>query len=106
MGILDIFRETDINTEIERYKMTDGAVLLDVRRVDEYNSGHIPGSINIPLDDIQRVEQTITDKDCPVFVYCLGGGRAGSAVRKMKALGYKDVRNIGGIRKYKGNKIL
>ena len=47
MGLFDIFRTTDINEELKIMKETPGAVLLDVREVDEYEEEHIPDSVNI-----------------------------------------------------------
>ncbi len=102
MGILDAFKKVDINEEVKNMKGVEGAVLLDVRNDDEYKDGHIPGSINIPLGDIANVEKTIGDHDTPVFVYCLRGSRSTQAVSKMKAMGYSNVKSIGGIASYKG----
>ena len=45
MGLFDIFRSTDINEELKTMKETPGAVLLDVREVDEYEEEHIPESV-------------------------------------------------------------
>ena len=78
------------------------AVLLDVRSTDEFCSGHIPGAINIPLNNIADVKRTITDHDLPIYVYCLRGTRSRSAVTAMKDFGYTNVKSIGGIASYKG----
>lgn len=94
--------KTDINEEVENMKAIAGAVLLDVRNEDEFKEGHIPGSINIPLGNIEDVENKISDQDTPVFVYCLRGTRSAQAVRKMKAMGYNNAKSIGGIAAYKG----
>ena len=42
MGFFDLFKQSNINQGIEEYKMTAGAVLLDVRTLQEYQEGHIP----------------------------------------------------------------
>ncbi|MBR6500417.1 MAG: rhodanese-like domain-containing protein, partial [Firmicutes bacterium] len=63
---------------------------------------HIPGSKNIPLQNIEKVESEIPEKDVPVFVHCYSGVRSGQAVAKMKGMGYSNVKNIGGISGYKG----
>ena len=49
MSILDIFKSADINEGVKEFRADKSAVLLDVRSKEEYASGHIPGSINIPL---------------------------------------------------------
>ena len=102
MGLFDLFKRPDINAGIELFKHTEGAVLLDVRAKEEYAEGHIPDSINVPVEEIQNVENRINDHNLPVFVYCLRGGRASNAVKEMKAMGYENVQSIGGISKYKG----
>ncbi len=104
MGLFELFKKTDINAEIESMKSVDGAVLLDVRTAEEFGEGHIPGSINVPLDAIAGVEKKIADHDAPVYVYCLRGTRSAQAVSKMKAMGYSNVKSIGGIASYKGVK--
>ena len=102
MGLFDLFKSPDINAGVELYKYTEGSILLDVRTKEEYAEGHIPDSINVPVEEIQNVENKITDHNLPVFVYCLRGGRASNAVKEMKAMGYENVQSIGGIIKYKG----
>ncbi|WP_408069267.1 rhodanese-like domain-containing protein [Butyrivibrio sp. JL13D10] len=97
--------KTDINEEVENMKAIAGAVLLDVRNEDEFKEGHIPGSINIPLGNIEDVENKISDHDTPVFVYCLRGTRSAQAVSKMKAMGYNNAKSIGGIAAYKGQTV-
>lgn len=98
----DFFKQPDINEGIKEFKASDGAVLLDVRSKEEYSNGHIPDSINIDVGQISKVKDVITDCNTPVYVYCLSGGRAGSAVSSMKSMGYTNVKNIGGINSYKG----
>lgn len=101
MGLFGQFG-TDINQGVADFRETQGAVLLDVRSSAEYAGGHIPGSVNIPLDGIQAVLTKYPDRQTPLFVYCLSGGRSGRAVRFLKDAGYTSVINIGGIGAYKG----
>lgn len=102
MGLLELFRRADINKEIENMKEVPDSVLLDVRTKEEYEAGHIPFSINIPVDDIVSVAEVIKDHKTSVRVYCLRGTRSLRAVKQMKAMGYTDVKSIGGIAAYKG----
>ncbi len=101
MGLFG-FMGTDINQGVEEWKNTPGSVLLDVRGRDEYAQGHIPGSVNIPLNEIESVAAKVPDRDTRIFVHCLGGTRSSQAVAHMKRLGYVNVVNIGGINRYKG----
>ncbi len=102
MGLFDFLRGTDINKGVEEWKNTPGAVLLDVRTKGEYRNGHIPGSINIPLDRIERISGRVVKKETPIFVHCLSGARSGRAVNHLKQLGYTAAKNIGGISSYRG----
>ena len=106
MSLFGNFKKSDINAEVENIKNIKDAVLLDVRDINEYSAGHIPGSINVPVKDIHGIITTIPDFNTPVFVYCLSGGRASKAVQTMKALGYTNVKNIGGISTYTGLKVI
>lgn len=103
MGLFNFFRNaTDINTSVAEYETNDGAVLLDVRTAEEYRDGHIDGSVNIPLDRISSVENTVKDKSTPLYVYCLSGGRSGQAVSYLKQIGYTNAKSIGGISNCRG----
>lgn len=102
MSILDLFKSTDINKELNRCRTTKGAILLDVRTEEEYRSGHIGGSRSIPVGKIENAVNLLHDRSAPVFVYCQSGNRARQAVSKLKKLGYTDVCNIGGIDQYQG----
>lgn len=102
MGLLDFLRSSDINDGVAEYKKTNGAVLIDVRTAEEYRSGHIEGSINIPLDRINAIENIAKDKSTPLYVHCYSGARSGQAVAYLKRSGYTNSSNIGGISSYRG----
>lgn len=105
MGILDIlFGVTNINASLEEVRNTEGAVLIDVRGADEYAAGHIPGAVNLDVNRIGEIGSVVSDKNAPVYTYCLTGRRSGRAVEALKNAGYTNVKNIGGINKYRGPK--
>ena len=93
-----MFLFDSINKKLEEYHNTSGAVLVDVREVDEFLSGHIPGAINQPLSTINQIK---IPRDKTLFVYCLRGSRSKRAVGLLKRMGY-SARSIGGITAYKG----
>ena len=101
MGLFNLFNSPDINEGVQRHKL-DGGVLLDVRTVEEYEEGHIPNSINIPLDRIYGINSVVQNKNEDIFVYCRSGRRSHTAAYELKRLGYKNVKNIGGILSYTG----
>ena len=102
MGFFDFLKQPDINQGVEQYKTTSGAILLDVRTPQEYAEGHIPESRNIPLQNIGKAEEIVDNKDAPLFVHCLSGGRSRQAAAVLKQMGYTNVTNIGGIADYHG----
>ena len=102
MGIFDFFKQPDINQGVQEYKNAAGAVLLDVRTPQEYREGHIPGSQNMPLQQLDKVEEVTENKDAILYVYCHSGSRSRQAVSLLKHMGYTNVHNIGGIAAYSG----
>ncbi len=102
MSILNIIARKDINEGVKRFQENKNAILLDVRTREEYASGHIEGSRNLPLDEIDRADSVIKDKNTPLYVHCLIGGRSARAAAYLKGKGYKNVHDIGGIGSYRG----
>lgn len=95
-------KKRDLNKGVDEFRETPGAVLLDVRSKDEYRIVRLPGSINLPLNQLKRARDIIPDADTPVFVYCVSGARAGKAVKRLTKMGYTDCRNIGGLNGFRG----
>ena len=102
MSLFSIRRGSDINRGAQEFRDTPGALLLDVREEDEYRSGHLPGSKNLPLNMLPTLFTGLGPKDTPVFVYCLSGGRSARAVSFLQRKGFTRVKNIGGISDYTG----
>ncbi|MDW8298436.1 MAG: rhodanese-like domain-containing protein [Anaerolineae bacterium] len=74
-------------------------LLLDVRTVGEFQSGHIPGAANIPVDELsQRLAEV--PKDIPVVLYCRSGNRSAYAARILRSAGYEMVYDLGGLIKW------
>ncbi|HRW50677.1 MAG TPA: rhodanese-like domain-containing protein [Caldilinea sp.] len=71
-------------------------ILIDVRTPEEFASGHIPGSVNIPVDSLgQRLSEVPQDK--PVVVYCRSGNRSNQAAQILDQAGYSQIYDLGGI---------
>lgn len=102
MGLFDFLKQPDINQGVEEYKAASGAVLVDVRTVQEYREGHIPESRNVPLQQLDRIASVAKDKDTQLFVYCYSGSRSRQAASILRQMGYANVKNIGGIAAYSG----
>ena len=102
MGFFDFLHGPDINQGVEEHGGLEGAVLLDVRTPQEYREGHIPGSVNVPLQSLSTADQIPAGKDAPLFVYCYSGARSSQAIRLLAGMGYTNTKNIVGIAAYKG----
>ena len=70
-----------------------GAIVIDVRTVDEFSTGHITNAVNIPLDQIETVGY---DKNSTIIVYCQSGVRSKEAVEKLAKMGYTSLYNLDG----------
>ena len=74
--------------------LVDGAcAVVDVREPHEFDAGHIPGAVNLPLS---RFRPDQLPKDKPVALICLGGRRSATALRQARAAGAADVRHYPG----------
>lgn len=74
-------------------------VILDVREQDEYDGGHIPGAVLLPVGTIDQdtAAAVIPEKDAAVLVYCRSGNRSKTASSALAALGYINIYEFGGI---------
>ncbi len=75
--------------------VNDGAIVLDVRTKGEYGSGHIKGSVNIPVDQLQKNLQKFKDKKRPIITCCASGMRSASAKGILSSNGFLEVYNGG-----------
>ena len=81
--------------QVKAYWRERGLV-IDVRNPDEYASGHLPGALNIPLDQLRdQVTRHAPKKDQPLLLHCAGGVRSGMGKRTLEKMGYTRVLNLG-----------
>ena len=102
MSFFELLKKPDINEGVELFRNTEGAVLIDVRTPREYRDGHIPGSKNVPLQFLEDMGTIAEDLDTPVFVYCQSGARSRQAAAMLDRMGYRNVKNLGGIAAWNG----
>lgn len=82
----------------EKLDRKEPFLLFDVRSPEEYAGGHIAHSISVPLQSVsQRVSRYARSKDAEIVVYCLSGARSARAADALSAMGYTNVKNMGGI---------
>ena len=77
---------------------TQEVIILDVREQDEYDSGHIPGAVLLPVGTIDETTaaEVIPEMDSTVLVYCRSGNRSKTAAA-LAELGYTAIYEFGGI---------
>lgn len=77
--------------------LKEDAVLVDVRTPSEFAQSRVPGARNIPLSSLENgFSSNNWPKDKTILLHCASGARSGSAVSKLKQMGYTNVWNIGG----------
>lgn len=81
--------------DVKRLIKEKQAQLVDVRTPEEFTMNKLPGAVNIPLQDIDRVGDSMLDKDLPVVVFCRSGQRSHMAMQILLSLGFDEVYNMG-----------
>jgi thioredoxin 1 len=87
----------------EELKKTPDALVLDVRTPEEFAGGHLDKAVNVDWngDGFDAWAKKV-DKEANIFIYCLSGGRSGSAASSLRQMGFKHVLEMeGGIMKWK-----
>ena len=73
-----------------------GALVVDVRTPEEFKQGHLDNAINYPLSEVATHFASI-DKDQPIVLYCRSGNRSGQAYQFLRAQGFTQIHNAGGL---------
>ena len=89
--------------EAKKMMETQKVIVVDVRTLEEYNEGHIPNAISVPLETIEnKAEVKLKNKDDLILVYCRSGRRSREAALKLIENGYTNVIDFGGIKDWNG----
>ena len=98
------YQKIDQETAREMMGRDDGHIIVDVRRRDEYDAGHIPGAILIPNESIgSDSPEALPDEDQIILIYCRSGNRSKQAAAKLAAMGYTNIYEFGGILDWTGD---
>ena len=87
MGLLDSLFGASKKAAYLKELYSKGAIIVDVRTPEEFRTGHIKNSINIPLQSITQKATDLKKKNKPLIVVCLSGGRSSMAVTALKSAG-------------------
>ena len=100
------YKQITMDDAKEVFETKGDYIIVDVRRADEYASGHIPDAINIPNENIGEDDiPELPDKTQVIYVYCRSGNRSKQAAEKLVRLGYSNIIEFGGILDWKGKVI-
>lgn len=84
-----------IGGEEAKRRVAEGALLVDVRTPQEFAAGHIPGSLNVPVTELEERLAELGDRRRPIVLYCHSGNRSGRAARMLRKEGFTSVYDLG-----------
>lgn len=109
MGFWDFGKPVDINSKLAEARSTANALIIDVREPREYEYGHIPGALNLPVNSVGTIRTALAGwlieghaSQTPLYLYCVSGARSKKAQGLLKAMGFQIVENMGGINRFTG----
>ena len=98
------YKMVSMEEGLEIAKNNPEAIIVDVRRDDEYKTGHIPGAVLLTMETItaETAAKVLPDKNQMILIYCRSGRRSKIAAQTLLELGYTNLIEFGGILDYKG----
>jgi phage shock protein E len=94
--VLKLKAAPELTVAAAREHLKKGALVVDVRTGEEFNTGHLTNAVNIPLDQIKEaLPRRVPDKSKLLLLHCRSGRRSGIAEQELRALGYTNAFNIG-----------
>lgn len=98
------YKMVSMSEGLEIAKKNPDAIIVDVRREDEYKAGHIPGAVLLTMETIsaETAAKVLPDKSKMILVYCRSGRRSKIAAQTLSELGYSNLIEFGGILDYNG----
>jgi phage shock protein E len=85
-----------VSAEKARVFLRQGARVIDVRSIEEFQASHLEGAVNIPLGELrEQIARHAPNKNQPLLLHCLSGGRSGLARRTLRQMGYSNAHNLG-----------
>lgn len=105
MSLFNMFKRETVNEAIERFNVTEGGVLIDLRDPQDYEDGHIARAIQLSPSKLDQIDQYVQGKDTPIFLYCYSGVNSRISQGRLKDMGYTQVYNVGGINAYSGGRV-
>jgi phage shock protein E len=102
VAMILIKRASSASPEVLRKHLQEGALVIDVRSPEEFRSDHVPGAMNIPLNELrERIPREVPDKNRVLLLHCLSGVRSRNGQQQLQRLGYVNVFNLGSLARAK-----
>ena len=102
IALFALKRMSFVPEEMVRKHLQEGALVIDVRSPEEFHSEHLPGALNIPLNELrERLPREVTDKNRVLLLHCQSGMRSRNGQRQLQRLGYTNVFNLGSLTRAK-----
>ncbi|MCC6750715.1 MAG: rhodanese-like domain-containing protein [Deltaproteobacteria bacterium] len=93
-------RGSGLSSEDARALVSKGARLLDVRSREEFAGGHLPGAVNIPVQELASRVKEVGAAHQPVVVYCAAGMRSARAAGILRGAGFTAVHDLGAMSRW------
>jgi len=91
-------RSGQVSPKVAAEYLRNGAMVIDVRSLNEFESGHILQAYNMPVDRIDIIAPAaVKDRNKVLLLHCSTGARSALAKKKLEGLGYKNVFNLGSL---------
>ncbi|MFS3915630.1 sulfurtransferase TusA family protein [Bacillus australimaris] len=85
--------EMSLNAFQQKVKEERSVFILDVREQDEYEAGHIPGAVHIPLGEVEKRAEELS-RDTVIYLICHSGRRSELAAQRLKEKGFQQLINV------------
>ena len=97
-AVVVLKRATQISAHKAKKLIAAGALIIDVRDAGEFAAGHLKQALPLPLDQIDTMaKRRIPSKESVLLLHCQSGLRSGIARKRLRAMGYLHVYNLGSI---------
>jgi len=98
-----LYRNTSAADLQKAFEAGEKPYVIDVRSPQEWGTGHIPGAVHLPVDQLEKRLNEVRRDGVPMYLVCASGGRSASAADYLSKRGYLDVRNVeGGMNGWRG----
>src|SRR5688572_24150231 len=90
-------RITEVSATDAAREVEGGAILIDVRELDDWREGHVPAAVHMPRGTIELdIEEKAPALDTPIICHCGGGSRSALVAESLQKMGYTNVKSLAG----------